>query len=162
MTALAILALVAGILGMIGSVIPALPGPPLGWLGLFLAFLAKGTNGDGDPMSLTILLVFLGIATIVTILDYVIPAKFTKLTGGSKAAARGSIIGLFAGMFFTPVGMIAGSLIGAFLGEFIFADKGVWSSFMASIGSFLGFITTTFLKLVTCAVMLYYIFVFAF
>lgn len=162
MTILVIFALIAGILGIVGSIVPGLPGPPASWVGMLLAFLAKGLDSDLEPMSMTLLLIWLAVTVIVSIMDYVIPAKFTKVTGGSKAAARGAIAGLILGMFFTPIGMIAGSLIGAFISEMVFAGKDASSSLKASAGAFLGFIAGTGLKLVSSAVMFYYIIVYSF
>jgi uncharacterized protein YqgC (DUF456 family) len=40
-----------------------------------------------------------------------VPMYFTKVTGGSKYAERGAIVGLFAGMFLTPIGMVLGSFL---------------------------------------------------
>ena len=162
MTIMAIIAILAGIIGIIGSIVPGLPGPPVSWVGMLFAFFAKGTDKAGDTLTLTALLVWLGIVIIVTVLDYVVPAKFTKLTGGSKAASWGAIIGLFAGCFIPPVGMILGSLAGAFLAEYFVAEKGVSDSIKSSLGAFLGFICGTGIKLITSAVMMYFIIVFAF
>ena len=64
-----ILAVLAGIIGIIGSVAPALPGPPLAWIGLLLMYLWGGTNGAGETMSTSTLLIWLGITTLVTILN---------------------------------------------------------------------------------------------
>ena len=160
MTVLAILAVVAGIVGIIGSVVPGIPGPPIGWLGMLLAYIAKGTNGSGDPMSAKLLIIWLVITVIVTILDYVIPAYFTRLTGGSKVAARGAIAGLFIGLFVPPIGIIVGTLLGAFLADFFIEDKGAWASFKSSIGAFLGFLGGTGIKLIASGFMMYYIIVY--
>lgn len=162
MTALGILAIIAGIIGIVGSIVPALPGPPISWVGLLLAFFAKGLNADGSPMGATFLGIWLGIVVVVTVLDYVIPAKFTKVTGGSKAASWGATIGLFAGMFLTPIGMIAGSLLGAFLAELLIEGKDAGASVKASLGAFLGFILGTGMKLIVAGVLMYYIVVYAF
>ena len=70
-----ILALVAGIVGIVGSIAPGIPGPPLSWLGLLLVYLSEG----GKPMTGRFLLIWLGITTLVTIVDYVVPALFTKV-----------------------------------------------------------------------------------
>lgn len=161
MDILSILAIVAGVIGIIGSIVPGLPGPPVSWAGMLLAFVVKGTNSSGDTMSLTLLIVFLAVTVAVTILDYVIPARFTSLTGGSKAASTGSLIGLFAGMIFTPVGMIAGSLLGAFIAELLVENKTPGASLKSALGAFLGFICGTGIKLIASAVMMYYIVVFS-
>jgi len=160
MLALQIIAIVLAIAGIIGSIVPALPGPPLGWLAMLCAFFCHGSNSDGDPMTLTCLLVWLGVTIVITVLDYIVPAYMTKATGGHKAASRGATIGLILGIFFTPIGMILGSLIGAFIGEFLFAKSGAWTSFKATIGTFLGFITGTLMKLVVSAAMAWYVVVY--
>ena len=158
---LIILAIILGVVGIIGSVVPGIPGPPISWIGILIMYFLKGTNAAGEPMSLTLLLVLLGVTIAVTIIDYVVPAWFTKLTGGSKYASWGAILGLFAGLIFPlPFGMIATSLIGAFAFEFLFAGKGAGSSFKASLGAFLGFLSGTGIKLIACAVMMYYIIVY--
>ena len=152
MTFLEILALLCALIGIVGSIVPGIPGPPISWAGLLLAFIAE--RSSDDPITLTVLGSWLGGTIIVTVLDYVVPAWMTKVTGGHKAASIGAIVGLFAGMFLTPIGMIAGSLLGAFLGEFLVEDNGVWPSFKASIGAFVGFIAGTGLKLIASGWML--------
>lgn len=162
MDILVVFAIIAAVIGLIGSIVPGIPGPPVSWVGLLLAYFCGGLNGSGNPMSLTFLLVWLAIVIVVTVLDYVLPAWFTRVTGGHKAAAVGAIVGLFAGLFIPPVGMIAGSIIGAFLAELFVEDRGVWDSFKASMGAFLGFIFTTGMKFIVSGVIAYYIFVYSF
>ena len=162
-TCIAIVALLLGLVGIAGSILPGLPGPPLSWVGLLLVYLwGGGTDGAGEPMSLTFLLIWLGVTIVITIVDYVVPAYFTKLTGGSKAGGWGAIIGLFAGLVVPPVGMIVGSLLGAFVAELIVAKKDTATSLKSALGAFLGFLFGTGAKLVAAGVMLFYIFVFAF
>lgn len=162
MTLLAVLAIIAGIIGIVGSVVPGLPGPPVSWVGMLLAYFAGGTASGGDTMSLAVLIIWLVVTVVVSVLDYVIPAKFTKLTGGSKAASAGALVGLVVGIFLTPVGMILGSLIGAFLAEMFIEDKGASASLKSAFGAFLGFICGTGLKLIASGVMMYYIVVYSF
>ena len=86
-TFIAILAIVLGLVGIVGSIAPGLPGPPLSWVGLLIIYLwGGGTDGGGDPMTLRFLLIWLAVTIIVTIVDYIVPAYFTKLTGGSHQA----------------------------------------------------------------------------
>lgn len=156
MTVLTVFAVILGVAGILGAVVPGIPGPPLSWIGLLLTYFAGGTH-NGDPLSLTILFVWLGVTVLVTVLDFVVPAYFTKMTGGTKAASWGAIAGLFAGLFIPPVGMIFGSLLGAFLADFIFENRGAWAAFKSSIGAFLGFLCGTGFKLIASGVMIYYI-----
>lgn len=155
-----ILALVAALIGIVGSILPGLPGPPVSWVGILLLFISS--RGGDEPMTLASLLVWLFVTIIVTVLDYVVPAMTTRAAGGHKAASTGALVGLIAGMFLTPVGMIAGALLGAFIGELIVTDKGVFSAFKAGLGAFVGFIFGTGLKLISSGVMCYIIVKFIF
>lgn len=159
---LEILALVAAVIGIVGSIVPGLPGPPVSWLGLLFVFLSAAGGSGAESLSTASLMVWLAVVTAVTVLDYLLPARFTAFTGGHKAASTGAIIGLFAGMFIPPVGMILGSVLGAFLAEFLVEDQGVWNSFKASIGDFVGFIVTTGMKLIVSGIMAYKIFTLVF
>ncbi|MBQ6197757.1 MAG: DUF456 domain-containing protein [Bacteroidales bacterium] len=162
-TFIAIAAIVLGIVGIIGSIAPGIPGPPLSWLGMLLLYAwGGGANSSGEPLSLTILLIWLGIVILVSVLDYVVPAYFTKLTGGTKYGAWGAIIGLFVGLIVPPVGMIVGSLLGAFLAELLFANKDFPESVKSAFGAFMGFMFGTGLKLITSAVMMFYLVIYAF
>ena len=162
-TFIAIVAIILGAVGIIGSIVPGLPGPPISWVGLLVLFIwGGGTNASAEPMSLTFLLLWLGIVIVVSVLDYVVPASFTKLTGGIKYGSWGAIAGLFLGLIFPPVGMIMGSLLGAFAGEVLFAGKDTSGSVKSAFGAFLGFLFGTGIKLITSAVMLFYIIVYAF
>ena len=162
-TFIAVVAILLGIVGIIGSIVPALPGPPVSWVGLLVLFIwGGGANAAGEPMSTTFLLVWLGIVVVVSILDYIVPAYFTKLTGGSKYGGWGAIAGLFLGLIYPPVGMILGSLIGAFVAELLFAGKDTATSLKSALGAFLGFVFGTGLKLTVSAVMLFYLVVYAF
>lgn len=155
MNVLEIFALVAAVFGIVGSIMPGLPGPPVSWVGMLLVFFAE--KGTDNPMTLTTLIVWLVITVVVSVLDYVVPSWTTRAAGGHKAALTGALIGLLAGMFLTPIGMIAGALLGAFIGELMVTDKGVFAAFKAGLGAFAGFIFGTGLKLITSGIMCYII-----
>ncbi|MCF0174025.1 MAG: DUF456 domain-containing protein [Bacteroidales bacterium] len=153
MTTLEILAIIFGIIGIIGSIIPAIPGPPLSWVGILFVYLNK------SGMTSQCLWILFAVMVVVTILDFVLPSVFTKISGGSKYASLGAIVGLFLGLLFPiiPLGMIGGSMMCAFLFELLGADRSVGASFKAAIFAFLSFMLTTGLKLIVSGVMLYYI-----
>lgn len=151
-TLLIILALVCGIIGIAGSILPALPGPPLSFIGLILLVFCDGA--DISNTTLWISGIFLA---IVSILDYVAPIWFTNISGGSKQATRGSIIGLVAGLFvFPPWGLIFGPFVGAFIGE-LMAHTTKEQAFKVAIMSFLGFLLTTGIKIIYGAILLFLI-----
>ena len=147
-TILAVLIMLAGIAGCI---LPFLPGPPLSFIALLLLQLKQVS-----PFTTNFLLIWAGITVVVTLLDYFIPIYGTKKFGGSAYGAWGSAIGLIIGLFFPPVGIIVGPFAGAFIGEMI-ASNNSHVAFKAALGSFLGFLVGTLLKLVVCLVMAWYL-----
>ena len=149
-----IIAVIIGLIGIVGCFLPVLPGPPISWVALLLLYFF----GNGE-MSLRFLLIWLGITVFVTILDNVVPAQFTRVTGGSKAAGRGSMIGLLVGLiFFPPWGMLIGAFLGALLAEVLVNRSSIADSVKPALGSFLGFLAGTFFKFVSSALMFWYMF----
>ena len=162
-TTIIILAILAGVLGIAGSILPGLPGTPVSWVGLLILYIwGTGLNGAGEPMSLTTLLVWAFVVALVSVIDYVVPMYFTKLTGGSKYAERGALFGLIAGIILTPIGMILGSFLGAFLAELLWAKKTEAEALKAAIGSFFGFILGTGIKTIASVLIMWQIIVYAF
>jgi len=141
-------------LGIIGSFIPILPGPPTSWIGLLLLHLTTVV-----PMDWTFLGVLLGIAIVVQIVDYIIPAIGTKKFGGSRYGVIGTMLGLIIGLIAPiPFGIIIGPFVGAFIGEMIKDSKDKNKALKAAFGSFIGFITSSFLKFITASVFVGYFF----
>lgn len=162
-TAIIVLAILAGIIGIAGSILPGLPGTPISWVGMLILYIwGTGANAAGEPMALTTLIVWGVVVLVVSVIDYVVPMYFTKLTGGSKYAERGAMIGLVAGIILTPVGMILGSFLGAFLAEIYWGKKTGEEALKAAVGSFLGFITGTGIKTIAACLILWQIIVYAF
>ena len=154
MLTLKIIAVLLGIVGLVGCLLPVIPGPPLSWVALLLLFVAGGSE-----MSSGFLIAWLVVTVAVTILDYVVPSWVTRKTGGSKAAARGTMVGLLLGLiFFPPWGMIAGAFLGALVSEIVFNGSDLAKSLRPAFGSFLGFLLGTGLKLIASGVMLFYVF----
>ncbi len=139
---LAITGFIVVLLGIVGSFLPVLPGPLTGWIGLLLLHLTKVV-----PINRYFLGVTLGVALFVWVLDYFIPAIGTKKFGGTKYGAIGSTVGLIIGLIFMgPFGIVIGPFVGAFIGEIINDAKDINKALKAAIGSFMGFLTSSFLK----------------
>jgi uncharacterized protein YqgC (DUF456 family) len=155
------------LVGLAGSVVPALPGPPLSYVGLLLL----QWSGHGD-FSITFLVVWAVITIVVTVMDNFLPAWMTKRFGGSRMAVIGSVLGILAGMFFAPIGILIGPFLGALVGELInshvkrkeidSADSadgnsgGKLKALKVAFGAFLAFIVGTGAKLIIGALMIYY------
>lgn len=150
-----VLALLMGIVGLLGCFLPVLPGPPLSYAGLVLLYF---WGNDPDVMSAVGMWVWLFVVVAVTVLDYLIPAYYTRKTGGSKSASRASLVGMLVGIpFLPPLGMILGSFLGAYLAERFLEQKSSDDSFRAAWGTFVGFLLGTGAKLIISIFLLYYI-----
>ena len=137
--------------GFIGCLIPILPGPPLNYVALLLLQLS-----GHSPYTSSFLIVWLIITVLVTGLDYIIPVLGAKKLGGSKYGIMGSALGLVLGIFlFPPLGLILGPILGAFIGE-LASGKASNIAVKAALGSFIGFLTGTLMKLIASSVMTYY------
>ena len=145
------LASILMVVGIIGSIAPVIPGPPLSYIGLLLLQLLEAA-----PFSTRFLIIFAVLTVLVTALDYLIPVYGTKRFGASKYGIWGSTIGLIIGIFiFPPFGIIIGPFAGAFIGEMV-SGKEINAALKSGLGSFLGFLTGTFMKFALSLVMTFY------
>ena len=157
MYVLIVAAILLSLIGIVGAVVPGIAGTPFS----FLALLAMSFV-DGIDYSARFLLIMGLIGAVVFAVDYVVPIWGTKKLGGTKAGVRGSTIGHFLGLFITfvfPIGFIAmllGPFIGAYIGEKSAgtADHLAWKS---ALGSFVGFLLGTGIKIVYACVCIYFI-----
>jgi len=138
------------IAGIAGSILPVIPGTPLSWIGLIILYLSPSIEFDWWFIGIT------GVVAIaIYILDYIIPAIGTKKFGGSKAGAWGTMIGLIIGILAPiPLGILIGPFVGALLGELLFNQTEGPKAFKAAIGSFFGFLASTFIKFMATMVYL--------
>jgi len=154
------------IVGFIGCILPILPGQAVGFISLILLQFMNPPRMPGDTVwTLAFIMI------LVTVLDYVVPIYGTKKFGGTKRGVWGSTIGLIFGIFVLPsivilgpfgvFGIILGPFVGAYVGE-ASGGRDSREAFIAAIGSFIGFLTGTFLKLVYTGVCAYYFFSYAF
>lgn len=147
---LLVLGVILMLVGLAGCILPFLPGPPL----CFAALLIQQLQSI-PPYTSDFLLTWAGITIVVTALDYVIPIYGTKRFGGTKYGMWGCVVGLVGGLWLGPLGLIIGPFIGALAGELIGNAKSE-HALRAALGSFVGFLLGTLLKLVACFVMGWY------
>lgn len=151
---LSILAIILLLVGIVGAILPILPGPIISFLGLLSLYFTSYS-----PFNERFMLIWLILTVVVTGLDQVIPILGTKKMGGTQYGIRGSIVGLILGIFlFPPIGLIVGPFLGALVGELI-GGKDMNQALRAGIGSFIGFLSGTFIKLVFSLIVSYYIIV---
>lgn len=133
------------IVGLLGCIVPMIPGPPLAYIGMLCLHFT-----DNVQFSATQLIVWGILVALTLVLDYIVPIIGTKLFGGTKYGKWGSLIGSILGMFILPWGILLGPFLGAFIGELI-GNQGTSDALKSGVGSFLGFIVGTGLKVVLCA-----------
>lgn len=138
------------IIGIFGSFLPVLPGLSSCWVGLLLLYLTKAVENNYWVLGITLLL-----TVIITVLDYIIPAKGTKKFGGSSYGVWGTNIGLVVGILAPiPFGVIIGPFVGALIGEMLYDSKNHQRAFKAATGSLLGFLASSFINFMFCMIYL--------
>lgn len=152
---LIILGAICLLAGIVGCIVPALPGLPLAYLGLLIVEATEKVDFSWQFLALWAVVV-----VIVSLLDNFIPIWGTKQFGGTKWGVWGSTAGLLVGFLMGPWGIIIGPLVGAFIGEVLFTrtdgNIDIRKAARSAFGSLLGLMTGVVLKLVCCALMVYY------
>ena len=147
---LVLLGFICMIVGIFGSFMPVLPGLSSCWVGLLLLYLTKAVENNYWVLGITFI-----ITIVITVLDYIIPAKGTKRFGGSSYGVWGTNIGLIIGILSPiPFGVIIGPFVGAFIGEIIYDSTNHKRAIKAATGSLLGFLASSFINFLFCIVFL--------
>lgn len=149
---LSIVAILCGILGIIGSVVPVIPGPALAFFGMLCASWT-----DYSTMEARTLWIWGVVAVVVGIMDYFLPGYFSKVLGGTRAGITGATIGVFVGLFFGPIGIIAGPFAGAVIGELLNNRENLDKAITVGFGSLVSFLVGSGVKIIVSGFMLYYI-----
>lgn len=148
---LIILGIILCLVGVAGSLLPVMPGPPVAFIGLLLQQLR-----DPNPFDTSFLLIWAGIVVIALVLDFYIPLWGVKKYGGTSLGKWGATLGFLAAFWLGPWGIILGPFAGAFVGELL-ANQKSKNAFRAAMGSFIGFLIGSLLKVVICFFLLYYV-----
>jgi uncharacterized protein YqgC (DUF456 family) len=140
------IALILG--GLIGTVLPTLPGIPMIFGGLWLA----AALDDYQHLGVSWLIVLGVLAAFGVAMDFIAASLGAKRVGASSMAIWGASIGTFIGMFLGIPGLILGPFVGALAGELI-SSKSVLRSAHVGVGTWLGLLFGTLVKLVLSVVM---------
>lgn len=145
------------VIGLVSCVLPPLPGPPIAYIALLIAYF--GLNKITE-LPVWLLITYAVITVIILIADYFIPVWGTKKFGGTKAGIRGSFIGILIGIILAPFGgisIIVCPFLGAMAAELI-AGQNISVAISSGIGSFIGFLLTSGLKIILVLMMCYHFF----
>lgn len=146
-----IVAIIFFLAGFFGTLIPILPGAPMIWAGMLLFGLITGF----EKLDTVFYLLQAALALSVMGVDYLATALGSRYFGGSRAAIWGAVLGLIAGLFFIPIGLLIGPFLGAVLLELLFTRKTA-QSIRSGIGAALGFWCGFAVKLTIEAGMIYW------
>ncbi len=144
-----IIAFVLIVLGIVGCIVPMLPGTPLSYAGILLLHFTNQVQ-----FTTTQLIVWLIVVIILQVLDYITPMLGSKYSGGTTYGNRGCIAGTIVGLFFMPWGIIMGPFLGAVIGEML-GGRDLEHALKAGIGSMIGFVLGTLLKVIVGFYFLY-------
>jgi len=145
----AILCSVLLFVGLIGVFVPIIPGIPLAWLGLFIYAIGTGF----DRISLLVVVILFILMVIISVMDFLAPMWGAQKYKASKFGILGAFLGLIAGVItFNLWGIIFGPFIGAFSFEVI-ARRRLKGAFNAAVGTFIGFIAGTLIKIIFISIM---------
>ncbi len=147
--ALYLLAALLMLAGLAGAILPALPGIPLIFGGIWIAAATDGYRHLGMWWLLGIALV--GALGMIT--DLIAGALGAKRVGASQLAVWGALVGTVVGMFFGIPGLAFGPFLGALAGE-LMAGNSVLRSTHVGVGTWLGLLLGTLVKLVASFVMI--------
>lgn len=139
-----VLAIILMVGGIAGCVLPILPGAPLAYAGLLLLYFTGLAH-----FSTAQLIVWLIVVVVLQVVDYITPLLGSKYSGGTSFGNRGCVAGTLLGLFFMPWGIILGPFLGAVAGEMM-GGSDFPHAVRAGIGTLIGFLLGTLLKVIVC------------
>lgn len=148
-TLLYVIAALLIVAGLVGAVVPLLPGIPLIFGGIWLLAGVDHYRHLGLGWLLSIGLV----GAVGLSMDLLAGALGAKRLGASPRAVWGALAGTVIGMFFGLPGLLLGPFVGAVLGE-LASGNSVLRSAHVGVGTWIGFICGTLIKLVASLSML--------
>lgn len=139
-----VLAIILMVGGIAGCVLPILPGAPLAYAGLLLLHFTGLAHFSTAQM-----IVWLIVVVVLQVVDYITPLLGSKYSGGTSFGNRGCVAGTLLGLFFMPWGIILGPFLGAVAGEMM-GGSDFPHAVRAGIGTLIGFLLGTLLKVIVC------------
>ncbi len=123
------------LLGLIGAVFPVMPDS------LFIlagAFLHHFTVRPAHTVGWWTLGVLSALCVLAHVVDFTAGAMGARKFGASKWGALGGFVGAIVGLFFFPVGLFLGPVLGALLAEVILAGRTLGPATRVGWGTLLG------------------------
>jgi hypothetical protein len=142
--------------GLVGCVLPVLPGHLILVIAAVAHRLMLGREGSG--LEWWSFLILGGLMAASQAFEMLSGAAGTRWFGGTRWGALGAILGSILGMFFMPIGLLAGPLLGAFVCEIGFARKETREAISSGMGSVVGTLAGMGIKIAIGATMIAWFF----
>jgi uncharacterized protein YqgC (DUF456 family) len=128
-------ALVIGLAGgLFGAFIPVVPGAALPVIGAVIHKLVLP-----GALSWWAIVALVVIALLERVVDFIGTLVGAKWAGATRWGLFGAAAGGVAGLFFAPLGLLLGPIIGAFAAEIVFAQRGLRPSIKSGVGAGVGY-----------------------
>ena len=122
-------------LGLMGSVFPVLPDSLLILAGAYLQHFTIHSQRAAGWWTLGILT---ALSVLAHVVDFSAGAMGAKKFGASRWGAVGGMIGGVVGLFFFPIGLFIGPVLGVLAAEILLARKALMPAARSSWGTLLG------------------------
>nr|WP_263314882.1 DUF456 domain-containing protein [Mammaliicoccus sp. Marseille-Q6498] len=143
------------VIAFIGLIKPIIPSVLFLWIGYFVYHFAI----DSSKLSWVFWTVMAVFTIFLILSDIIMNSYFVKKFGGSKLGETMAAVGVIIGCFvFPPFGIIIVPFVLVFITEII-QKRDITSSMNASIGSLLGFLSSSIAKALIMIVMVIWFFI---
>ena len=150
-----LLIIIMFVIAFIGLIKPIIPSVLFLWIGYFIYHFAI----DSSKLSWVFWTVMILFTVFMILSDIIMNSYFVKKFGGPKLGETMAAVGVIIGCFvFPPFGIIIVPFILVFVSEII-QKSDISAALNASIGSLLGFLTSTIAKALIMIVMVIWFFI---
>ena len=137
--------------GLVGCFLPVIPGPLIILIAVMFHWFVLRQESGIEWWTFVVLVALIAASQIY---DIVSGAAGSRWFGGTKWGAIGAIVGAIAGLFFLPLGLILGPLIGACAFELLFAKQDARKAAVSGFGSAVGALSAVLVKVFVGLVMI--------
>lgn len=137
------------LVGLAGAVVPMLPGLVLILIGVVIHKLMLP-----EVLSWWTVCIVGSLFLISLITDSLASVATARLSGAGKWGLWGALVGGVVGIFFAPIGLVAGPLIGAFAGELLLGCRELMKALKAGAGAGVGVALAMIVRFVFGLIML--------
>lgn len=126
--------IVLTMIGVVGALLPGLPGTPV----IVITAVIYGLVNNFQIISFNLVLLLVGLSLIAEILEYIITGIGAKKYGASRYGIFGLLLGGLLGLiFFGPLGVLGGMLLGSTIMEVI-SGKELLLAVKTGLGALIG------------------------